>query len=172
MCGCDEDLCDCGEDACDCGPGPGHPHHVPHHGPPGHGPGFPERGWIQFLILRILYEHPMHGYQLMEELEKRDFVMEDRLKPGAIYTILRRMEARGLVLSEWERTESGPDRRIYKVSDIGRESLKHGLEIMIWRKALMDDLSSFYDQHFERSENHGDAPEHDEKEKQREVKDQ
>lgn len=140
-------FCDGG---CGCDPGTGYPHEGPPPScPPGHhGPGFPERGWIQFLILRLLYERPMHGYQLMEELEKRNFVLEDRLKPGAIYTILRRMEARNLVESEWERTDSGPDRRIYRVTSGGKESLKHGLEIMIWRKALLDDLSDFYDKHF------------------------
>ncbi len=103
---------------------------------------------MQFLFLRLLYEKPMHGYQLKEELEKRDFIVEDRLKPGAIYTILRRMEAKRLVKSEWERTESGHDRRTYSVTERGKESLKYGLEIMIWRKALLDDLSAFYDKHF------------------------
>jgi DNA-binding PadR family transcriptional regulator len=107
----------------------------------------------------------MHGYQLMEELEKRDFVLEDRLKPGAIYTILRRMEARGMVESEWERTESGPDRRTYSVTESGKEALKHGLEIMIWRKALLDDLSSFYEEHFDTEETDGHTPGDDEQPK-------
>jgi DNA-binding PadR family transcriptional regulator len=65
---------------------------------------YPERGWVQFLILRILYEKPMHGYRLMEELEKRSFGCH-KLKTGSIYTLLRRMEKKGLISSAWETVE-------------------------------------------------------------------
>jgi len=109
---------------------------------------YPERGWIQFLIMRVLYEKPMHGYHLIEELETRGFVLPDRLESGAVYTILRRMEHHGLLESEWERVESGPDRRIYKLTDSGVEALRMGLETMVKRKALMDDLVEFYSERF------------------------
>lgn len=57
-------------------------------------------GWIQFLVLRVLYEKPMHGYQLIEEIKKQSGGYH-RLMPGPIYTILRRMEHKGLLRSEW-----------------------------------------------------------------------
>ncbi|MEM1539729.1 MAG: PadR family transcriptional regulator [Candidatus Bathyarchaeia archaeon] len=71
----------------------------------------PERGWIQFLIMRVLYEKPMHGYQLLEEIEERSCGCH-RLEPGSMYTLLRRMEERGLLESQWEKVEGGPDRRV------------------------------------------------------------
>ena len=113
---------------------------------------YPERGWIQFLILRVLYEKPMHGYQLMEELEERGFVLPRRLESGAVYTALRRMEAHGLLESSWEKVETGPDRHIYTVTKAGVQALKTGLETMIKREALIKDLITFYDQHFQRQE--------------------
>jgi DNA-binding PadR family transcriptional regulator len=97
----------------------------------------------------VLYEKPMHGYQLMEELEERGFVLPRRLESGAVYTILRRMEASGLLTSEWERVESGRDKRIYNVTDEGVEALKMGLETMVKRKSLMEDLVAFYQEQFE-----------------------
>ena len=109
----------------------------------------PEGRWIQFLILRVLYEKPMHGYQLMEELEECGFVLPRRLESGAVYTILRRMEANGLLKSECENVESGRDRRIYKVTEEGVQALKMGLETMVKRKALMEDLTAFYRKQFE-----------------------
>jgi len=110
---------------------------------------FPERGWIQFLFLRLLYEKPMHGYQLMEELNSRGLVQPRRLESGSVYTILRRMEHRGLLSSEWERVESGPDRRIYKITENGVEALRVGLKTMVGRKALIDDLVAFYREHLQ-----------------------
>jgi PadR family transcriptional regulator PadR len=94
----------------------------------------------------------MHGYQLMEELEGRGFVQPRRLESGAVYTILRRMEKRGLLESRWERVETGPDRRVYRVTDTGVDALKAGLETMVKRKALMEDLAAFYREQFQKQE--------------------
>lgn len=118
------------------------------------GHAYPERGWIQFLILRILYENPMHGYHLLEELERRSSGCH-RLEPGSIYTILRRMEARGLLESKWERVETGPDRRIYKPTKAGSDALKEGLKTIVRRRALMDDLMAFFEKNFEKKEKGG-----------------
>jgi len=109
---------------------------------------YPERGWIQFLLLRILYEKPTYGYQLIEVLEEKSCGCH-RLETGSIYTLLRRMEHRGLLESEWKHTEtSGPDRRIYKVTKMGTEALRTGLESITRRKAMMDDLAEFYEKNF------------------------
>lgn len=115
---------------------------------------YPERGWIQFLILRILYENPMHGYQLLRELEGRSCGCH-RLEPGALYTLLRRLEAKGLLESKWERIKTGPDRRIYRTTKAGSDALKEGLEIIVRRRALMDDLIAFYKKYFEKKKGRG-----------------
>jgi len=113
---------------------------------------YPERGWIQFLILRVLYDNPTYGYRLMEEIEERSCGCH-RLEPGSMYTLLRRMERRGLLESEWKRTEgAGPDRRIYRVTKRGAEALRSGLESIAKRKAMMNDLAEFYRKHFESRE--------------------
>jgi len=111
---------------------------------------YPERGWIQFLIMRILYEKPMHGYQLLEEIEERSNGWY-KLEPGSIYTILRRMEERGLLMSKWEEVEGGLDRRVYKLTSEGVEALKIGLTSIIKRKRLFEDLINFYYKNFEKS---------------------
>ena len=109
----------------------------------------PERGWTQFLFLRLIHERSMHGYQMMEELNTRGFLSKDKLEAGTVYTILRRMEHHGLITSEWEENVDGADRRVYTVTPIGAEVLEKGLEVMLQRKALLDDLASYYRQHFQ-----------------------
>jgi len=111
---------------------------------------YPERGWIQFLILRVLYENPTYGYKVLEALKEKS-LGSYRLETGSMYTLLRRMEGAGLLESEWERSETaGPDRRVYRVTKRGTEALRSGLKSILRRKALMDDLIEFYRENFEK----------------------
>lgn len=104
------------------------------------------------MILRSLYEKPSYGYELIEAIEERSAGYH-RLETGSIYTLLRRMEHRGLLESEWEQAETtGPNRRVYKVTKQGVEALKSGLESIAKRKSLMDDLTVFYAKNFMKTE--------------------
>jgi len=44
---------------------------------------YPERGWIQFLILRVLYENPTYGYKVLEALKEKS-LGSYRLETGSI----------------------------------------------------------------------------------------
>jgi PadR family transcriptional regulator PadR len=104
-------------------------------------------GLIQLLVLRLIYEKPSHGYQIMGEMEKitaKKYTPE----PGAIYTMLRRMEERGVVTSEWEKKDTGTDRRVYRITEKGVKVLKEGLEMVKSRRELMQNLTQFYDNTF------------------------
>jgi DNA-binding PadR family transcriptional regulator len=126
---------------CGCPGGEAEEHRCQHHHRP-------HRGWTGIILLRLIDEKPMHGYQLMDELNKRGLAEPDRIEPGAIYTVLRRMEHRGLLTSQWEEKETGPDRRVYTLTEEGREHLKAGLESMKTRRAVLDDLTAYYDAHY------------------------
>jgi len=108
----------------------------------------PERGWIQFLALMMLNDKPMHGYQLKDELESQGYVREGRFNTGSLYTILNRMEEHGDLSSTQELSEEGRTRRVYKVTDEGRRRLKAGLEYMLRRKRLLDELEQYYKTRF------------------------
>jgi DNA-binding PadR family transcriptional regulator len=78
-------------------------------------------------------------------------------EPGAVYTMLRRMEEKGFVTSEWEKKETGVDRRVYTLTDAGVKVLKEGLEMVKRRRQLMNSLVQFYDAHFIEKEKGDDA---------------
>ncbi len=118
-------------------------------------PPLPERGWIQFLLLILINEKPMHGYQLNEELEKRELVKKGRFKTGSLYTILHRMEKKRVLQSHHEESEKGRPRRVYEVTERGRTRLKQGLRHMLKRKRLLDELEEYYEKHF--PGDHGDG---------------
>jgi DNA-binding PadR family transcriptional regulator len=73
------------------------------------------RGDVRGAILALLAERPMHGYEMMQELEERSGGAW-RPSAGSIYPTLQQLEDEGLVRSE----EIG-DRRRYTLTDAGRE---------------------------------------------------
>ena len=89
----------------------------------------------------------------LEEMTSERYIPE----PGAIYTMLRRMEERTLVTSEWEKKDAGADRRVYTITEMGVKVLKEGIEMVKKRRQLMDSLVQFYDAQFAQKEEGGDA---------------
>jgi len=70
------------------------------------------------------------------------------------------MEERGLLESQWEKTEGGPDRRVYRLTGKGVEALKMGLASIVRRRQLFEDLVKFYYENFEKpvKEEGGEKP--------------
>src|ERR1700686_4713073 len=93
-------------------------------GPPrGHGGG---RGGWRFTtpaVLLLLSQAPAHGYELLARLGEV-FPRSGRLPdPGAFYRLLRGLESDGAVISSWETPQAGPARRVYAITEDGREQL-------------------------------------------------
>ena len=103
--------------------------------------------WIQLLILRILYETPLHGYALNERLNS--FQKGRRpIKSGSLYTILRRMEKAGLLESIWDEESARLNRRIYTLSESGKLNLKEGRKMVENQLDILNEMKQFYDKHF------------------------
>jgi PadR family transcriptional regulator, regulatory protein PadR len=71
-------------------------------------------------LLLLLRERDAHGYELAESLCAFGF---DHSDPGALYRALRKLESQGLVDSDWERSDSGPQKRVYSLTEAGIEEL-------------------------------------------------
>jgi DNA-binding PadR family transcriptional regulator len=103
--------------------------------------------WIQLLILRILYEAPLHGYALNEKINR--YLKGRRpLKPGSLYTILRRMEKDGLLESTWDEESSKVNRRVYELSEQGIHRLAEGRSIVDSQMSILIEMKQFYNEYF------------------------
>lgn len=102
---------------------------------------------IQVLFLRIIYKKPSYGYEIIKNI-KNITNNQYKIKTGTVYTLLRRMEKRGLVKSTWKENKQKPDKRIYKITRNGMEYLKIWLEFIIQRKKIINKLVSFYNENF------------------------
>jgi len=93
----------------------GHGPHGHHCGPRGFGPhGRARRGNVKAAILAVLAEQPMHGYEVMQQLESRSGGMW-RPSPGSVYPTLQLLEDQGLV-----RSEEVEGRRVFSLTDEGK----------------------------------------------------
>lgn len=72
------------------------------------------RGVLILLVLSRL-RTPAYGYQLVKQLQDNGIPME----AGTLYPLMRRLEAQGLLKSEWETGEPKP-RKYYAITGDGR----------------------------------------------------
>lgn len=80
-------------------------------------------------LLLLLAERPMHGYELLELLP--DVVREERrVDLGNLYRLLRSLEDEGVVDSEWDERLPGPAKRVYRLTDSGRELLARWVDAL------------------------------------------
>ena len=75
------------------------------------------RGALVLAVLSQLREM-QYGYSLRQALAQRGMAIEE----GTLYPLLRRLEAQGVLASEW-RIEEGPPRRYYRLNDAGEALL-------------------------------------------------
>jgi DNA-binding PadR family transcriptional regulator len=81
----------------------------------------------QSYILVILAHGRSYGYQIRQRLED-EFGYEKAADPGALYRLLREMEAAHFIESTWDIAETGPARRYYQLTEAGREQLRLGAD--------------------------------------------
>lgn len=74
------------------------------------------------LLLCLLEQQPMYGYQIVKELEARSQGYF-RFKEGTLYPALHRLEKSGLIAGNWQMLSNGRQRRYYHITDKGLAKL-------------------------------------------------
>jgi DNA-binding PadR family transcriptional regulator len=87
-----------------------------------HGRGRGRRGNVRAAVLGLLAERPMHGYEMISELEQRTGGAW-RPSPGSIYPTLQMLEEEGLITPD----DSGEDgKRRFTLTEQGRAAAERG----------------------------------------------
>jgi PadR family transcriptional regulator PadR len=94
------------------------------------------QGTLDVLVLKALAQGPMHGYSVLAWLRSTTDG-ELRLEDAALYPALHRMEARGLIASEWGLSENKRRAKYYKLTAAGRRVLRSETESWMRYVALM-----------------------------------
>jgi DNA-binding PadR family transcriptional regulator len=96
----------------------------------GRGRGRRGRGDVRAAILALLAERPMHGYEMIQELEARTGGVW-RPSPGSVYPTLQLLEDEGLIAGE-----EAEGRRRFTLTDAGRAEAERQDERAPWEQAV------------------------------------
>ena len=114
----------------------------------GHGgPGFErarrggrgQRQNVRPAILALLLERPMHGYEMIQELDSRTGGIW-RPSPGSIYPTLQLLEDEGLI-----EAEASGGRKRYTLTDTGRAEAETAAQNPPWAQFTDDTMSQVQD---------------------------
>jgi DNA-binding PadR family transcriptional regulator len=79
-----------------------------------------DNSWAHAVLLGLLMSGPKHGYELYREIEQNLAVVW-RIGLSQLYAQLKRLQESGLVVAQTELQANRPPRKMYQVTDKGRE---------------------------------------------------
>ena len=91
-----------------------HPPFRPHHRRPF------QRGDFKYILLQHLKEKPSYGYEIIRFL-KKNLLYTYNISNSQLYSLLKRLEKKELVLSTLAMQETRPPKRVFSLTEKGRE---------------------------------------------------
>lgn len=89
------------------------------------------KGVLEICVLAMINIKDMYGYEVVDSISR---VME--VKESTIYPLLRRLTSDGYFESYIRKSEEGPDRKYYKITNEGKESLRN--QVKEWDRFVYD----------------------------------
>lgn len=77
------------------------------------------KGILEYCILSIIAKGETYASDIIEELRLAKLMVVE----GTLYPLLTRLKNNGLLIYNWQESQSGPPRKYYKLSEIGIQVL-------------------------------------------------
>lgn len=78
------------------------------------------KGILEFCILLIASQGETYTNDILQELRKADLLVVE----GTVYPILNRLKEAELLTYSWSESKSGPPRKYYAITPLGRTFLR------------------------------------------------
>lgn len=78
------------------------------------------KGVLEFCILATLSDRESYPTEIIDKMKDAKLVVVE----GTLYPLLTRLKNMGLLSYRWEESTSGPPRKYYKLTPVGRQFLK------------------------------------------------
>ena len=80
---------------------------------------------VQPAILAILAKGPLHGYELTKRIGEIPHFLDEPPDVSGVYRMLKALETRGMVTSDWDISQNRRPKRLFTITDNGRQCLEH-----------------------------------------------
>ena len=91
------------------------------------------QGTLDMLVLRVLVMGPAHGHTIAHAIERGS---EDvlQIEHGSLYPALHRLEAQGMITSEWGPSANNRQAKFYRLTARGKKQA--GIEVLDWQRLV------------------------------------
>lgn len=81
---------------------------------------------LEYVLLGLLAERPMHGYDLFQQLASaRGIALVWKIKQSLLYAMLEKLEEKGLLESKTVTAESYPPRKVFHLTGEGQAAFQN-----------------------------------------------
>ncbi|WP_100065296.1 PadR family transcriptional regulator [Miniphocaeibacter massiliensis] len=98
-----------------------------------------KKGVLELCVLAVINRADSYGYEIVESLS--DFI---NMSEGTIYPMLRRLSKEGYVETYYKESQTGPQRKYYKITETGKVYLKKSYEdwnsLVYGVKAILEEV--------------------------------
>ncbi|NQD71769.1 PadR family transcriptional regulator [Sphingobacterium shayense] len=77
------------------------------------------KGILEYCILSIISRGEIYASDIINELKKAELLVVE----GTLYPLLTRLKNNGLLSYNWKESTSGPPRKYYQITPLGRDVL-------------------------------------------------
>lgn len=101
--------------------------------------------FLQPTILMLLYQKEMHGFLMLQEISETPLFAGDYPDPTGLYRYLKKMEVQGLLTSREEEQKDFPSKRVYQITDLGKDCLQNWSETIHEYASNLEQLAGMID---------------------------
>ena len=95
--------------------------------------------FVRPMILALLADKPVHGYDLLRKLNTIEMFATPPLDASGVYKMLKAMTAEGLTVGDWDTADAGPARRPFSITSKGRKCLSRwGETLALYQQQILD----------------------------------
>lgn len=102
------------------------------------------RWWQSAFLLLLIAEKPGHGYELSERLRELGLAKQGISNMGNLYRLLAELEMNGFVIADWDTSEPGPAKKIYRITEAGMMLLDDAASYILEFEKVLSEFKEKY----------------------------